>query len=138
MLRQLTAIVMVFCTSFILFVNPVRAESFTFDSIDYSQLSDLYNNTQEIVNSAEEFVDVFVDIMDKAEDIITIVTIGGTAVCVVGSVASTSIFPPAAAILPYCSAIGILDSSNAVTKVIKKPEQAKQAKQVWDIFSHAF
>ena len=138
MLRQLTAIVMVFCTSFILFVNPVRAESFTLDSIDYSQLSDLYNNTQEIVNSAEEFVDVFVDIMDKAEDIITIVTIGGTAVCVVGSVASTSIFPPAAAILPYCSAIGILDSSNAVTKVIKKPQQAKQAKQVWNIFSHAF
>ena len=129
---------MVFCTSFILFVNPVRAESFTLDSIDYSQLSDLYNNTQEIVNSAEEFVDVFVDIMDKAEDIITIVTVGGTAVCVVGSVASTSIFPPAAAILPYCSAIGILDSSNAVTKVIKKPQQAKQAKQVWNIFSHAF
>ena len=135
MFRKLTAIITIFVTSFVLFVNPVRAEAFSFDFIDYSQLSSIYGATQEMVNNAGETMNSVGEALETAEDIIEIVTIGGTAICIVGSIASTSFFPPAAAILPYCSAIGIIDSGNAVTKVIKKPKQAKQA---WNLFSHAF
>ena len=135
MFRKLAVIMTVAMTSFALLINPVHAESFSFDYIDYSQLSDIYDATQEMVNSAGEVVDTFVDVMDKAEDIITIVTVGGTAICVIGSIASTTVFPPAAAILPYCSAIGIIDSGQAVTKAVKKPKQARRA---WNILNHAF
>jgi len=92
---------------------------------DYNQLSGIYVTTKEVVNTVG-------DAMEIAEDIVEVVTIGGTAICMVSSIASTTILPPAAALLPYCSAIGILDSGHAVTKVINKP------KKVLHVLGHAF
>ena len=201
MLRQLTAIIMIFITSFALFVNPVNAESISVSSFERNNnVSDLnmkLNSSdtrsipflQGVINGAKaagglvidgttfagetvidgakaagglvvdgttfagetvidgakaagglvinriKVIENVGDAVETVEDIIKIVSVGGTAICVIGGVASTSIFPPAAAILPYCSAIGIVDTGNAVTKAIKKPEQARRA---WNILSHAF
>lgn len=80
-------------------------------------------------NSAVETIGDNVDpAMETAEDIIEVATV----VCIVGSITSTTILPPAAAILPYCSAIGILDGGNATTKMIK------QRKKAWNAMSHVF
>ena len=117
MFRKLTAIITVFITSFVLFVNPVRAESLPVNFIDYNQVSSIYDTTKEIV-------DTLGDVMETVGDIVEIVTIGGTAICIASSIVSTTVLPPAAALLPYCSAIGIVDSGHAVTKVIKKPKKA--------------
>ena len=95
--------------------------------IDLNQLPSIQLTAQEIVNSVEGLVETVEGVVEIAGDVFEIVTIGGTTICLVSGIASTSVFPPAAAILPYCSAIGIIDSGNAVTKMVKKPKQAKQA-----------
>ena len=99
--------------------------SFNDNFIDYNQLSSMYNTTKEVVGTVE-------DTMETVGNIVEIVTVGGTIICITGSIASTTVLPPAAALLPYCSAIGILDSGHAVTKVVKKPTKALS------ILSHAF
>ncbi len=115
MFRQLTAIITVFITSFVLFVSPVRAESLPVNSVNYNQVSSSYSNKKEIVNTVE-------DIIHTVSDATEIVIGGGTIICVAGSLASSTIFPPAAALLPYCPAIGVAGGVEVVKTI--KPAKA--------------
>ena len=133
MFRKFTVIITTFITSFFLLASPVRAEGI-FPSFDFNNDNQSLNiySTQEILNNVGGTVETLGNTMETIGDIIEVVTIGGTAICIVGSVASTTVFPPAAAILPYCSAIGILDGGSTATKVIKKQKTA------WNVLSHVF
>ena len=141
MFRKFAVILTAFITSFFLLASPVRAEgifpNFNFNTGSQStiydaqemlaNIGDVINQTgNQVANSANQIGDV----INQAGEIIEVVTLTGTVICVVGSVASTTVLPPAAAILPYCSAIGILDGGNAATKMINKPKKA------WNVLSH--
>ena len=47
--------------------------------------------------------------VNTAENVIRIVRAGGTIICITGDLVGTAFFPPAAMLLPYCSAIEILN-----------------------------
>ncbi|MEM8828170.1 MAG: hypothetical protein AAGE96_02300 [Cyanobacteria bacterium P01_G01_bin.19] len=131
MFRKFAVVITAFIASFFLLVSPVRAESIFSNFNNNSQALNIYN-TKELLNNIGAAAETLGNTMETVEDIIEVVTIGGTAICIVGSVASTTVFPPAATILPYCSAVGILDGGSTVTKVIKKPKRA------WNVLSHVF
>ena len=127
MLRKFAVIVTTFITSFFLLASPVRAENIfpDFNLANEFQSSSIYDSTQEIIDNLGGAV-------EAVGDVIEVITVGGTIICIAGSIASTTVLPPAAAILPYCSAIGILDGGNAATKVIKKPKTA------WNVLKYVF
>ena len=133
MFHKFAVIITAFVTSFFLLAGPVRAEgifsNFNLNSDDQSL--NIYDTREMLVNAGNA-VDQIENVIDQVGEIIEVVTLTGTVVCIVGSVASTTVLPPAAALLPYCSAIGILDGGNAATKVIRKPKRA------WNVLNHVF
>lgn len=140
MLRQITTIFIVISISLVAFINPVKAESVSIQYLDYNQLVSVYNGTKDFIHRANDIVDTVEELVDsvdrvaekagvvanKVENVIEIVTVSGTAICIVSSVASTTVLPSAAVILPYCSAVGILDSGNALAV-------AQNKRTIWNV-----
>ena len=115
MFRKFIAIITICVINFLFLVNPVRAESIP--NNNFHRNNRVAHNS--VLNNPDIWSDPFVKSLSDNAKITAGTAIGEAIVCYSIDGIATVAFPPAAALSPFCSAIGAVGGGSAIVKGVK-------------------